>query len=129
MKILHGVRSGGVVLASVALVVTLPGTANASSTVKLSHSGSTRAEASFAAAGEVFTLWDRAADGKSVQVTYTSVVKSSWLINSKGKGEKTTRNLELPEGSRVTYSVSYGNASNGSIPNPIAWTQTKVDEA
>lgn len=66
-------------------------------------------KASFTSYGEIFHVLDRKADGHSVVVLYW-LPDGTWhkVWNSKGNGSDVKANLELREGSWITYRVCLG---------------------
>ncbi len=66
--------------------------------------------ATFTSLGEIFHVFDQQADGHSAVVLYWLPDGSgpTMLWNSSGNGSDVSFNLELPEGSWITYRVCLG---------------------
>jgi hypothetical protein len=66
--------------------------------------------AAFTSLGEVFHVFDQSADGHSAVVLYWLPDGSgpNLIWNSSGNGTNVTGDLELPEGSWITYRVCLG---------------------
>ncbi|WP_163510417.1 hypothetical protein [Fodinicola acaciae] len=67
-------------------------------------------KATFASYGEVFTVYDQKADGHSAALLYwlPDGVGPIYVWNHSGNGTSVKADLELPEGSWVTYRVCLG---------------------
>lgn len=66
--------------------------------------------ATFTSLGEIFHVFDQKADGHSAVVLYWLPDGSgpTLIWNSNGNGTEVTANLELPEGSWISYRVCLG---------------------
>lgn len=123
-------RLAGTVAVGTAIVMVTPMAAHATSSCSLHDVlDRLRASGSFSSSTDKFSVKDQREDGKSVQLTYTTVQGSSWILNSAGKGKTKSRDLSLPAGSRVTYYLSFGDKNGSSITNPIGSSGVVVDKA
>lgn len=66
--------------------------------------------ATFTSLGEIFHVHDQSADGHSAVALYwlPDGTGPTMIWNSNGNGTNVTANLELPEGSWITYRVCLG---------------------
>jgi hypothetical protein len=97
-----------------ALAVSTPGYADSS---RCTSDSACAGKATFASYGEVFTVYDQKADGHSAVVLYwlPAGVGPLYVWNSGGNGTSAKGDLELPEGSWITYRVCLGEAGTKQI--------------
>lgn len=98
-----------VAAASIAAVTLTASAADADSSRCTADTGCA-GRATFTSLGEIFHVFDQLADGHSAVVLYWLPDGSgpTLIWNSNGNGTDVTANLELPEGSWITYRVCLG---------------------
>jgi hypothetical protein len=97
-----------IALAAVLLTVCTASVATADSSRCSTDSGC-GSRVTFTSYGEIFKVYDQVGDGHSAVAVYWLPDGSSHLIwNPNGNGTTVTVNLELPEGSWITYRACLG---------------------
>ena len=104
------VRKALLVAAAVATLTLTGASAAAADSSRCTVDSACAGRATFTSLGEVFHVFDQVADGHSAVALYWLPDGSgpTMIWNSNGNGTSVTADLELPEGSWLTYRVCLG---------------------
>jgi hypothetical protein len=103
-------RQALLIAAAVGTLVLTSASAAAADSSRCTSDAGCAGRATFASYGEVFTVYDQRADGHSAVALYWLPDGSGphHIWNSTGNGTSVKGDLELPEGSWITYRVCLG---------------------
>jgi hypothetical protein len=98
------------VLAAAAMITLSSASAAAADSFRCTAGSGCAGRATFTSYGEIFHVYDQLADGHSAVALYWLPDGSgpTMIWNSSGNGSDVTANLELAEGSWITYRVCLG---------------------